>query len=478
MSFGRVLLVNPPSGGEWRGIRPHIGLGYIAQALADAGVEHDVIDMNLGYKPRHLQSRIEAFRPDLVATTLLTLEYRKQYELLARMKEENPGVALVVGGPHVTIMRDRVLKECPAIDYGVVYEGEEAILQLSNGTRVEDIAGLLHRADGEIVYNGDRQLTKDLDRLSWPRYEKFELDRYIPEAEIYSSRGCPHLCIFCPNRIISPVFRARSPEHVLDEMEYWYGRGYRQFNFDDDNFNLIKDRVYAICDGIERRGLKDLFLRCSNGIRADRMDRDVLARMREVGFHYMAFGADAGNNRMLEIVKKGETIEQIEQAVKDATELGYETKLLYVVGTPQETWADVEDKVRLAERYPIQDVHFYNIIPYPGTELYDWIEENNLFLKPPEEYLNDVTCLENTPVFETPELPKEERLKLFAYLKEVQKRVHRRTVQRLLKGRGIVGSVAGRLIASEPVEKLFYQSTYVRKAVDRIRYRRAVKPSG
>ncbi len=477
MSFERILLVNPRSSGEWRGIRPHIGLGYISQALADRHITHDVIDMNLGYKPRQLQAKIESFKPDLIAVTLLTLEYRRHYEMLTRIKEENPAVKIVVGGPHVTIMRDRVLEECPAIDFGVVYEGEDSLVELATGASVDDIMGLLHRDGGEVIYNGDRRLTEDLDRLSWPRYERFELGKYIGEAEIYSSRGCPHQCIFCPNRIISPVFRARSPEHVLDEMEYWYDRGYRQFNFDDDNFNLIKERVYAICDGIERRGLQDIFLRCSNGIRADRMDRDVLTRMREVGFHYIAFGADAGNNRMLQIVKKGETIEQIEEAVKHATDLGYETKLLFVVGTPQETWADVEDKVRLAKSFPIQDVHFYNIIPYPGTELYDWIKENNLFLKPPEEYLNDVTCLENTPVFETRELPKEERLKLYSYLKGVQKEVHRETVQRMMKHRGVLGSLASRVIASDAVEKLFYQSTYVRKAVDRVRYRRAVSPS-
>ncbi len=59
--------------------------------------------------------------------------------------------------------------------------------------------------------------------------------------------------------------------------------------------------------------------------------------MRQIGFKYIAFGADAGNNRMLEIIKKGETIEDIERALRDAIDAGYETKLLFVVGTPYET---------------------------------------------------------------------------------------------------------------------------------------------
>ena len=191
--------------------------------------------------------------------------------------------------------------------------------------------------------------------------------------------------------------RAQRRERRRGDDRTGTGAGHRQFNFDDDNFNLVRQRVLDICDGIERAGLNDLVIRCSNGIRADRCDRELLARMKEVGFRYIAFGADAGNDRMLEVVKKGETIADIEQAVAAATDLGYDVKLLFVVGTPYETWEDVEDKVRLSRRYPIQDAHFYNIIPYPGTELFDWLKENDLFLMDPEEYLNKVSRAREHP---------------------------------------------------------------------------------
>jgi len=313
-----------------------------------------------------------------------------------------------------------------------------------------------------------------LDQIPWPRYEKFELDKYVKEKTIYSSRGCPHKCIFCPNRILSPYFRPRSPEHVVDEVEYWYNRGFRQFNFDDDNFNMIRERVFAICDEIERRGLKGLFLRCSNGIRADRVDREILARMREVGFQYIAFGVDAGNNKILEIVKKGETIETIEEAIKNACDLGYDVKLLFVVGTPYETREDVEDKVRLSKKYPIQEVHFYNTVPYPGTELYDWVEEKGYFLEKPEEYLNNVSCLTNVPVFETPELPKEERLRLYKYLGKVRNEVHRDAVRRIFDKHNVVGVLASRILANSIVEKLFYQSRLWRGIIEYFRYKLAL----
>ena len=476
MRFERVLLVNPRFHAEWRGLTPHIGQAYLAQTLLENGIEYDVLDMNLGYKLKHLQQKIKDFRPDLIGMSLISLEYKRFYNLLSAIKSLAPTARIVVGGPHVTITREHVLGECAAIDYGVVFEGEGTLAELCRGELPErEIKGLMFRDGDDIVYTGDKEFVMDLDRIPWPRYEKFQLNKYIRERTIYSSRGCPYKCIFCPNRILSPQFRPRSPKNVVDEMEYWYSKGCRQFNFDDDNFNQIRERVFEICDEIERRGLRNLFLRCSNGIRADRVDREMLARMKEVGFSYIAFGADGGNNRILEIVKKGETIEAIEQAIKYSFELGYGVKLLFVVGTPYETREDVEDKVRIAKRYPFQEVHFYNTIPYPGTELYDWVKENNYFLKEPEDYLNDVSCLDNVPVFETPELPLRERTELLKYLGKVRQQVHKDAIARSFRRNRLIGVLMTYVLGNRLVERLFYQSIFVRRTIEGFRYKLALR---
>ncbi len=203
--------------------------------------------------------------------SLISFEYKRFYSLLSEIKRLYPNIKIIVGGPHVTIMREQVLREYPAIDYGVVYEGETTLTELCQEEKDEEkIKGLLFRNDQDIIYAGDREFAQDLDQIPWPRYEKFVLNKYVQERVIYTSRGCPHQCIFCPNRILSPQYRPRSPKHVVDEMEYWYNEGIRQFNFDDDNFNLIKERVFEICGEIERRGLNNIFVRCSNGIRADK----------------------------------------------------------------------------------------------------------------------------------------------------------------------------------------------------------------
>ena len=164
-----------------------------------------------------------------------------------------------------------------------------------------------------------------------------------------SSRGCPYKCIFCSVKAVAGgKLRVRSPENVIDEIEYWYQKGYRKFNFVDDNFTFYRDRVYKICDEIQRRGLKNLKFTCAGGIRADTVDHKLLARMKEVGFYYNAFGVEGGNDKVLKSIKKGEKMEQIRSAIKDACDLGYEVMLFFLVGSPGETWKDIEDSVAVA----------------------------------------------------------------------------------------------------------------------------------
>ncbi|HEY97636.1 MAG TPA: radical SAM protein [Dehalococcoidia bacterium] len=472
MRFERVLLVNPSQDVEWPGLTPPIGLGYLAETLGSHNIEYDVFDMNLGYGLKKLLRKIDSFKPDLVGMSMITRYYRAFYKILEEVKKHDNTVKIICGGPHVTIFKEQVLQECPVIDFGVTREGEVALVELCRGeVPQENIKGLLYRSNGDIRYTGDREFATDLDKIPWPRFEKFELKKYFKEISLISSRGCPHQCIFCVRHTLTPKYKARSAESVGDELEYWYRKGYREFNIEDDNFNLIQDRVYAICDEIERRQLKGMVLRCSNGIRADRVDRALLKRMREVGFQYLAFGVDAGNDRMLKVVKKGELMEDIENAINDACELGYSIKLFFVIGNPTETTEDVEDMVRLCRKYPVQEAHFNNVIPYPGTELYEWVKSNNYFLRQPDEYLNNASFWEKRPIFQTPELPEAERIRLTAYLHEVRDEIHRKAVVRMFGGHRLIGKLASLVVANGLFERFYYRSKYWRKVIEYFRYK-------
>lgn len=475
--FNRVLLIAPPSSSYLGALRPPSGLGYLAQSLFEAGIECSVEDMRVRGRLSTLRAKIKSFQPDLIGISLVSLEYKRSYELIRQIKEYYPHASIVVGGAHVCALKESVLEECADIDFGVVQEGERVLVQLCKGEIAsEEIPGLLYRRDGAVVSGCEPQLIMDLDRIPFPRYVHFDLKRYAKEIPLITSRGCPYRCIFCPNSLMAKKFRARSAANVVDEIEYWYASGTRHFVVDDDNFTLVKQRVYDICDEIERRGLKDLFIRCANGIRADRVDRDLLARMKEVGVREVGFGADGGNNRvLLDIVHKGETIETIEQAIQDAIDVGLEVRLFIIVGHPGETLSDIEDSFALAQRYPIILLHLNNPIPYPGTELFEWVRTHDCFLIPPEKYLNNLTDSDNEPVFETPELPADLRTEILKQTREIERSVWRRATERMFENLPLIRTIAGWLLASQFGQWLFFNNKFVRSIIDRILYQKLVR---
>ena len=476
MRFNKVLLVSPPSSSRYGGLRVPAGVGCIAQALYDNSIEYEYVDMRIGYTWRYLRKKVLTFKPDLIGISMITVGYKTAYKIISNLKQLLPYSKIVVGGHHVTILKEKVLEECDDIDFGVVADGERTIVELCrNDLSYDDIKGLIFRKNQQILFTGERPVVENLDEYAFPRYKKFNMKDYSRQIPTQSSRGCVYQCTFCPNKLIGRKFRTRSPENFVDEIEYWYARGIRQFAIDDDNFALIKKRAYAICDEIEKRHFKNLFIRCSNGIRADSVDRKLLARMKQIGVREVGFGVDGGNNKVLGHLKKGETIETIERAIKDACELGLDVKMFIIVGTPHETRADIEDSIRLAKKYPVARVNFNNAIPYPGTEMYDYVSKHNLFIIHPEEYLNSIAEDKGIPVFETPELPREERTKILKRCHQVEKEVTKNTAFRMYGHYPILGHLIKYFFNVNVFETLFFKNLILRKIFEGMRYRKLIR---
>lgn len=432
--FGRVLFCIPPDQMRIpRALKPHSGVGCLSEFLSKHGIETAVFDFRLGHTLKDLYARIREFEPDLIGFTMVSYGYHLFYDIVKQTQnlknKEKLDYKIVIGGPHVSTIRSQVLKECEA-DFAVKLEGEFTLLELCQGTDPSYIKGLIYREGDKIVENDDRAFIKNLDEVPFPTHEKIELKRYARQIPIVTSRGCPFRCIFCPIRVtMGRVWRARSAENVVEEIKYWYDRGYRYFDIDDDNFTLDKNRVYKICDMIEGANLRGLTLTTENGIRADLVDKSLLKRMREVGFQEIAFGIEAGNDKVLQRIKKGMSTKKIEESIRDACELGFDVGLFFMVGHPGETQSDVEDSFRLALKYPVSYVFFYNIIPFLGTELHDFLKSNNYLLIDPKEYLGKIAHFENVPIFETPELPAKERRELLKKAKKIETRIRKKTLK-------------------------------------------------
>lgn len=409
MRFDKVLLVNPvyDAGHYSWPLNPPASLGYLGSFLSSKGCDGDVFDMALHPRFSHLESRIIAYRPDLIGLTVFSYRYAQTYRLIRAIKERFPRVSIVVGGPHPSLMKETILRECPAIDFAVVSDGEETLWDLISGKELPDIPGLAYRKDGQPHWNGPRTLPPDLDRYPFPTYEKFELGRYLERRiPIITSRGCPFSCIYCAApKICGKRVRFRTPQHVVEEIRYWYHRGYRDFPLMDDNFIIWKGRALEICDLIRREGFSDASFSCPAGIRADCVDEEILDAMRTAGFREIAIGVEVGNDRMLKLIRKNETFDRIDNAVRLACEKGFVVTLFFLVGSPGETWQDFMDGIRFALKYPVKTAKWFNLIPFPGTELYEHLEAEDRFTVPPSTYLNHYTAIDAIPLFTTDSMP-------------------------------------------------------------------------
>lgn len=467
MRFKKVLLVNPPYSRSRVRTVFSAGLGYVAEALKTVDIYYEVLDMSLGYSYKDLKSRIKELFPDLVGFSVMTYRYLQTYGIINALKKDFPSLWLAVGGPHISLLREVVLKECAGLDFGIVLEGEETIVELCAGKPTNEIKGLISRSGGEVIYNGDREFVKDLDAILFPRYERFELERSINKAlsalPIVSSRGCPFNCIYCPVKFsIGEAFRMRSPENIMKELRFWNSKGYDRFSFADDNFTLIRERVERLCELIIKEGLR-LKLSCDNGIRADRVDRNLLAVMKQAGFYRIAFGVEAGNDKVLKNLSKKEDIGTITQRIREACDLGFDVDLFFLVGSPGETRQDLDDSFKIALAYPVGVANFYNIIPFPHTELFNWIEKHGSFLEHYSKYLNDYPILDNHPVFDTPQMSKGARKKALRDAFAISRKTMRRSWSKRLCHLGLLGKVLAFLYTSRFIQDVVLRHAFSKR---------------
>lgn len=463
MRFKRVILINPHyPGSHYKGEKsscPPVGLGVIGEMLGACGIHYEVIDFSLGYNADYLKTRIDAFMPDAIGISMMTFRYEQTYLMLNEIKEMYPRLRIIAGGPHVTAWRLKVLEQCPAIDFGICSEGEYSVVELCAGSMpLTAIKGLVYRNGGQVLFTGERDLIHDLDSIPFPKYAKFELNKYQKIVQINSSRGCPYKCIFCQScSVLGKQWRSRSASNIVDEIRFWLDKGYVNFTFVADNFTMNKNLIYQLCDLLEEQKLTGINF-SAPGVRVDLVDYALLKRMRGVGFNHIAFGIEAGNNKVLAALKKGFTIEQAEESVGNAIKLGFAVKLYFLVGSPYETLSDVRESINFALKFPVSGVNFGSLMPIPNTELMEWVIAEGRLLSPPEVYLNRYAEFERIPHFDAPGMSLNERKRALLItsraIKKIRQRVSEVEFRQKFAHLGIFGNILAKILRFEVVTAL------------------------
>jgi len=244
------------------------------------------------------------------------------------------------------------------------------------------------------VHNPPRQLPQDLDRLPFPAHHLYKIERYTnlqprtdgldPHARAYTiitSRGCPYQCIYCSKAVTGNTWRPRSPENVVEEWrKLVVDMRATEIGVTDDVMTLDLPRAKRICQLLIDEGLNRVPWITIHGIRADNTDPELFRLMKAAGCKRVGFGVESGNQQVLDIMRKHQTIDQVRQAFVNARQAGLQTIGFFIFGLPGENEETMEDTIRLALELDPDLANFMIAAPYPGTELYQMVlDEGELF---------------------------------------------------------------------------------------------------
>jgi anaerobic magnesium-protoporphyrin IX monomethyl ester cyclase len=364
---------------------PPLGIQTLAPVLRQHGHLVQLFDTcHPQMRAEHIAQAVEAEGPDTVALSCLsTTTYPAVKHLARQLKKRAPQIPIIAGGAFASMNSDRILKDCADIDCVGVGEGEELLPDyLRHLTDPGSVAGLVWRQAGEIVQNVSRPLIRDLNQFPYPDRTSLPID-YIESLPLdvpavlsldkfctmQTSRGCPYSCIYCDIPSLSRrKWRYRSAQHVLGEMQQLSDQGYRSIYLTDDHFLLNRKRISEVCRGIIKRQLK-FHWGCEG--RVDAVAVDQLPIMKEANCNFLAFGVEAGTQKVLDRLNKRQTLKQVEHTVSEAKRQGIaRVHGFFLISSPGETEKDVMASFRFAARLKLDTFGFNRLCAYRGTPLW------------------------------------------------------------------------------------------------------------
>jgi radical SAM superfamily enzyme YgiQ (UPF0313 family) len=414
----KVLFVNPhyPHDPYTLLLHPPLCYGYMSRHLKAAG--HDVLHVDLpflGNDPFALATHIDEWRPDLVGITSVAQSYCQALELARITKQTTLAPPVVFGGPHVTFIPTECLRRHADVDYVLLYDAEESIVELCaavSGGRVSSdvlrkVSGLCFRdPDGQITLTPPRPPLMDLDILGQPDRSIFDLKRYLDhdyETVVMTARGCPSRCTFCSTTVSGRRARWNGPSHVCDELEEVIGYGFQSAFFGDDTFSGDPKRAIAICDEIRKRGID---IPWTSNMRAQDARPPVLEAMRAAGAYRVFMGFESIQKATLRLVKKGATPERMLEKAQLVKTAGLELHASFIVGAPgdtPETLAATLDYIRLLN----PTVATFNVMePRPGTDVFHRPERYGITM--PDPYWYETSSWLDMPACHNESLTREE----------------------------------------------------------------------
>ncbi|MBR4320887.1 radical SAM protein [Treponema sp.] len=306
----------------------------------------------------------------------------------AVLKEKYSSSFVLLVGTHPTATAEETLGYNDKIDAIAIGEYDYIVRELADALdankEISGVRGLCFRKDSEFVRTPPMPPIENMDEI--PFASQFikeylnERDYFFaaatyPSIQIFTGRGCPCRCNFCvyPQTMHGHKYRARSPENVVAEFEYIANNfaDVKEVVIEDDTFTIDKDRLTTICNLlIEKKLPKRLRWLCN--ARVNTLDLATMKLMKKAGCRLIIPGIESGSQEILNNIKKGTKIEQYLPYVRNAKKAGLLIHACYMVGNQGETKETMQQTLKLALKLNTDTAQFFPLIPYPGTEAYEY----------------------------------------------------------------------------------------------------------
>jgi len=392
----KTLLLNIPFNindvSDYNGVLQPAGLSIISSYLKQHGCNVTLYDAFAHHtKKERIIQYIRHINPQILGVTLMTNHLTQTIPFLRDIKKMLPDIITVVGGAHPSSTYEDFLNHYKEVDIAVFGEGEQTMLEIIESVEdekpLDQIKGISFRDNGNIKINPFRDYIQDLNALPFSDWESLPMENYWEiwtikknYANMILSRGCPFGCTFCgAKKALGKKQRKRSPEHILEEITLLYDRHHvRNILFSDSTLNIDVEWVKQICEGILRLE-RPILWGCN--MRADRVDRQMLKLMKASGCVKVFIGVESADNRMLKRMKKGETIEKIEEGIRYIQEVGINPDLGFIFGMPGETEKSMQKSIAFVKKFKKSVCAFTLAAPFPGTQFYEEAKKEGLLVE-------------------------------------------------------------------------------------------------